>query len=74
MAISTKVESQRGHAWFACRCSETMAGICPAISGAIPVPSVLRAPGWILMSLLNPAQSSKITMRCLLYEIWGVTT
>ena len=35
------------------------AGGCLAISGATSVLSVLRAPGWILMSLLNLAQSSK---------------
>ena len=39
--------------------AETTTGICPAISGATPILSVLRAPGWILMSLLNLAQSSK---------------
>ena len=38
----------------------TTTGICPAISGATPIHSVLRAHGWILMSLLNLAQSSKL--------------
>ena len=31
--------------------AETTTGICPAISGATPILSVLRAPGWVLMSL-----------------------
>ena len=53
------------------RSETTAAGICPAISGATPVLSVLRAPGWILMSLLNLTQSSKLKVKGVLLLGFG---
>ena len=40
-------------AWLRLRSETTATGICPAISGATPIFSVLRVPGQILKSLSN---------------------